>query len=103
MTRTSDRAFLLGALLTATAFAVSTVFIYEVAPVEATMGIVQKIFYVHVPAALATYAGFIACAVASAIYLIRPPAPLGRARARRRRGRPALLRLRPDLGPDLGL
>jgi heme exporter protein C len=39
------------------------------APVEATMGIVQKIFYFHVPAAYAMYLGAAACFVGSAVYL----------------------------------
>lgn len=39
------------------------------APVEATMGIVQKIFYFHVPAAYAMYVGAAACFVGSAGYL----------------------------------
>ena len=39
------------------------------APVEASMGIVQKIFYFHVPAAYAMYVGAAACLVGSAGYL----------------------------------
>ncbi|MFB6371664.1 MAG: cytochrome C biogenesis protein CcmC, partial [Bradymonadaceae bacterium] len=35
------------------------------APVDRSMGIVQKIFYVHVPAAMAAYAGFTITSVAS--------------------------------------
>lgn len=42
------------------------------APVEMTMGIVQKIFYVHVPAASLMYAGFVICSAASLFYLLRP-------------------------------
>lgn len=42
------------------------------APVEQTMGIVQKIFYTHVPSALAAYAGFTVAAACSLLYLIRP-------------------------------
>jgi heme exporter protein C len=38
-------------------------------PTEATMGIVQKIFYFHVPAAYAMYLGAGACFVGSAGYL----------------------------------
>jgi heme exporter protein C len=40
-------------------------------PVEATMGIVQKIFYFHVPAAYAMYIGATACFIGSAGYLAR--------------------------------
>ncbi len=36
------------------------------------MGIVQKIFYFHVPSAYAMYVGFLVCGVCSAIYLIKP-------------------------------
>lgn len=50
--------------------ALGLVFFY--APVERTMGIVQKIFYVHVPAAMAMYAGFVVAAVCSLLYLLRP-------------------------------
>jgi heme exporter protein C len=45
--------------------------VFAVAPVEARMGIVQKIFYVHVPSANAMYLGFIVAAVASAVYLAK--------------------------------
>ncbi|MEO7594630.1 MAG: heme transporter, partial [Byssovorax sp.] len=41
------------------------------APIEATMGIVQKIFYFHVPAAYAMYLGATACFVGSAGYLYK--------------------------------
>lgn len=43
--------------------------IFMVAPVEQQMGIVQKIFYFHVPSWNAMYIGFITCAVCSALYL----------------------------------
>ena len=46
--------------------------IFAHAPVEATMGVVQKIFYVHVPAAMVMYAGFTITAVASLLYLLKP-------------------------------
>ena len=42
---------------------------FAVAPVELQMGIVQKIFYFHVPSAYAMYIGFATCAVGSALYL----------------------------------
>lgn len=41
-------------------------------PVESTMGIVQKIFYFHVPAAYGMYLGAFACFLGSAAYLSRP-------------------------------
>lgn len=45
--------------------------IFFYAPVELQMGVVQKIFYFHVPSAYAMYLGFITAAVASAGYLIK--------------------------------
>lgn len=41
------------------------------APVEMRMGVVQKIFYIHVPSAYAMYVGFVVCAVGSAIFLVK--------------------------------
>ena len=46
--------------------------IFLEAPVEKTMGIVQKIFYFHVPCAYCMYLGAAACFVGSVSYLIRP-------------------------------
>jgi heme exporter protein C len=43
--------------------------IFCVAPTEATMGDVQRIFYFHVPCWWVTYGGFFTVAIASAIYL----------------------------------
>jgi heme exporter protein C len=42
------------------------------APVERTMGIVQKIFYFHVPCAYSMYIGAAACFAGSVVYLVRP-------------------------------
>jgi heme exporter protein C len=42
------------------------------APIERTMGIVQKIFYFHVPSAISMYYGAAACFVGSLGYLLRP-------------------------------
>lgn len=42
------------------------------APIEARMGIVQKIFYFHVPSAYAMYIGATACFVGSVAYLVKP-------------------------------
>ena len=52
-------------------FAVTLYLIFVVAPVEKQMGIVQKIFYFHVPSAYAMYLGFGASALGSAGYLIK--------------------------------
>ncbi len=46
-------------------------FVAFVIPTEATMGIVQKIFYFHVPSAYAMYLGAVACLVGSIGYLAR--------------------------------
>ncbi len=52
-------------------FAASLYAIFVVAPVEQQMGIVQKIFYFHVPSAYAMYIGFVVSAIGSALYLIK--------------------------------
>jgi heme exporter protein C len=41
------------------------------APYEATMGLVQKIFYYHVPSAMVMFLSALICGVASAVYLFR--------------------------------
>jgi heme exporter protein C len=45
--------------------------IFIVAPVEKTMGVVQKIFYFHVPSAYAMYVAFLVCPVCSGVYLAK--------------------------------
>jgi heme exporter protein C len=45
------------------------IFIY--APVEKTMGIIQKVFYIHVPAAFLAYLAFFITFLASILYLYR--------------------------------
>jgi heme exporter protein C len=52
-------------------FAASLYTIFVVAPVEQQMGIVQKIFYFHVPSAYAMYIGFFVSAVGSGVYLLK--------------------------------
>jgi heme exporter protein C len=47
-------------------------FIFLRAPTEARMGIVQKIFYFHVPSAYSMYIGAAACFFGSLAYLVRP-------------------------------
>ena len=51
---------------------------FFLAPVEATMGIVQKIFYFHVPCAMAMQALFVVCGIASFLYLLKPRAAFDR-------------------------
>jgi len=41
----------------------------DAAPYESTMGLVQKIFYFHVPAAMTAMASAFVCGIASAMYL----------------------------------
>ena len=45
--------------------------IFVVAPVEQQMGIVQKIFYFHMPSWNGMYIGFVTCSVCSAVYLAK--------------------------------
>jgi heme exporter protein C len=49
--------------------ALYAIFLY--APVEKTMGVVQKIFYIHVPAAFLAYLAFFITFIASICYLYR--------------------------------
>jgi heme exporter protein C len=49
--------------------ALYTIFIY--APVEKTMGVIQKIFYIHVPSAFLAYLAFFITFIASIFYLYR--------------------------------
>ncbi len=59
------------AALTALLMMADLYLIFAVAPIELQMGIVQKIFYFHVPSAYAMYVGFGTSAVASAVFLIK--------------------------------
>jgi len=45
-------------------------FIFMVVPTEQKMGVVQRIFYFHVPSAFAAFLGVALCAVFSAAYLV---------------------------------
>ncbi len=71
--RQSGSATLWGLLMLSTLviFCVTLYTIFVVAPVEMQMGIVQKIFYFHVPSAYAMYLGFGVSALASMVYLIK--------------------------------
>ena len=46
-------------------------FLIDAAPPEATMGLVQKIFYFHVPAAITTFLAAFVCGISSAVFLWR--------------------------------
>ena len=60
-------------LAAAAALYVATIYVvFFRAPIEARMGIVQKIFYFHVPAAYSMYVGATACFIGSVGYLIKP-------------------------------
>ena len=58
--------------VTAATFVIEILFVFLSTPVEARMGIVQKIFYFHVPSAYAMYLGATACFLGSVGYLARP-------------------------------
>jgi heme exporter protein C len=71
-TRTSDLAFFT-LIAVATALFVATIqVVFLRAPIERTMGIVQKIFYFHVPSAYAMYIGATTCFIGSIAYLLKP-------------------------------
>lgn len=57
-------------VLTTLAMAAAVWMVFVFAPIESTMGIVQKIFYFHVPAAISAYVGFLLCCIASVVYLV---------------------------------
>jgi heme exporter protein C len=65
----SDVLFQVLLAITAVVMVGTIQFIAFRAPTEATMGVVQKIFYFHVPAAYSMYVGAAACFVGSAGYL----------------------------------
>jgi heme exporter protein C len=50
---------------------VAAPFLVAQAPYESTMGLIQKIFYYHVPSWIAMYAAIAVCAVASTMYLFQ--------------------------------
>ena len=57
-------------LVTAAMFAAAPYLIAN-APYESTMGLVQKIFYFHVPAWFAMFTGVFVCGIYSAVFLFR--------------------------------
>jgi heme exporter protein C len=67
-----DRLFYALLALTAVTFVGEILFVFLRVPTEARMGIVQKIFYFHVPIAYSMYLGATACFVGSVRYLVRP-------------------------------
>ena len=68
------RLFVIALAVAAGLFAYAPVLI-NAAPYEQTMGLVQKIFYFHVPSAMAMFLSAFICGVASAVFLFgRKPA-----------------------------
>ena len=57
-------------IVTAAMFAYAPLMIAG-APYESTMGLVQKIFYFHVPSWFAMFTGVFICGIQSAIFLFR--------------------------------
>ncbi len=70
--KSSSAAFSLMIVATTVLFVVAINVIFLRAPTERTMGVVQKIFYFHVPSAYCMYLAAAACFVGSLGYLIRP-------------------------------
>jgi heme exporter protein C len=64
------RAFVPALLAAFVMFALAPVLIAR-APFEATMGLVQKIFYFHVPSAMVMFLSAFVCGIASAVYLFK--------------------------------
>jgi heme exporter protein C len=64
-------------IVTAVLFAAAPVLIAR-APFESTMGLVQKIFYFHVPSWMAMYTGIAVCCIASLLYLFKGTAAADR-------------------------
>lgn len=58
-------------MVTALALLADMAAIFLYAPVEAQMGLSQKIFYLHVPSAYSMYVGFGLCVLGSAVYLVK--------------------------------
>jgi heme exporter protein C len=65
-----NRLFPVLAVVAAAMFAYAPVMIAN-APYESTMGLVQKIFYFHVPAAVTMFVSAFVCGIASVMYLFR--------------------------------
>lgn len=74
------RSFAPLALLAAALFAAAPL-VVAAAPAETTMGLVQKIFYYHVPSAMLMFVSAFVCGTASALYLFRRSAAADRVAA----------------------
>jgi heme exporter protein C len=73
--RSHDSLFYSLLALTALAFVGEVLFVFLRTPIEARMGIVQKIFYFHAPSWYAMYLGAGACFLGSLADLVRPTDP----------------------------
>ena len=65
-------AFIALSALSFASMAASLALAFIYAPTEAAMGIIQKIFYFHVPAAYCTYLAWGVCTVSSVLYFLKP-------------------------------
>ena len=63
--------FIILTILTGMLLISTLLMVFFYAPIEAEMGIVQKIFYFHVPSAYAMYLGWGTCTLGSIIYMIK--------------------------------
>jgi heme exporter protein C len=70
--RNSSIAFFVLLGITLIVFLIDINLIFLSTPIEKTMGVVQKIFYFHVPSAYAMYIGAGACFVGSVAYFLSP-------------------------------
>jgi heme exporter protein C len=70
--KTRDVVFYVLFALTVVAYVIDINLVFLHTPIEQSMGIVQKIFYFHVPAAYGMYLGAGACFLGSAAYLVSP-------------------------------
>ncbi len=70
--RSLDGLFYALLVTTAVVFVGEILFVFLRTPIEARMGIVQKIFYFHVPSWYGMYIGAAACFAGSIGYLVRP-------------------------------
>jgi len=69
MPASTSKKFILWWLLTGALFVAGVVLAIYYTPEEATMGPVQKLFYLHMPSAISTFLASLVCFVASIAYL----------------------------------
>ena len=70
--RLGDVAFFVLAVLSTLGLVLTIHLVFHRAPEDAEMGVVQKIFYFHVPSAYAMYLGALVCLAGSSVYLFGP-------------------------------